>query len=272
VTGYSDFTDAIFNAAIAAMEDAGASMVDPADPPSADDVFGSASPEFTVLLFDFKHDINAYLATRSGLSVHTLEDLIDFNLSHAAEEMPFFKQEIFDMAQATTNLNDPTYKEALARNHSLSREQGIDFALKHYNVDALIAPTGSPAWTTDLINGDHFLGASSSYAAMAGYPIINVPAGNAFGMPVGISFIGTAFSEPTLIKLAYAFEQITKARTVPKFLQSLHLGKRNSKPESAALDAHTQDVRNQANTRSSVKTDAIESSPQTGGQYRVHLL
>jgi amidase len=121
----------------------------------------------------------------------------------------------------------------------------------HTDVTEVMA--GFAAWTTDLLNGTPpvaaLVGVSASYAAMAGYPIISVPAGNAFGMPVGISFIGTAFSEPTLIQLAYAFEQVTKARTVPKFLQSLHLGKRNSAAESAALDAHTQEVLNHANTR-----------------------
>jgi amidase len=224
VTGYSYFTDAIFEAALQTLRNAGATLVDPADPPSADDVFGSNSPEGTVLSYDFKADVNAYLATRTGLSVKTLADLIAFNNSHAAQEMPYFKQEIFEAAEATTGLTDSAYLDALARNRSLGREQGIDAVLQQYNLDALVAPTGSPAWTTDLINGDHFTGGSSSYAAIAGYPIVNVPAGFTFGLPVGLSFIGTAFSEPVLIKLAYSFEQATKVRKAPQFLSTLKLG------------------------------------------------
>jgi hypothetical protein len=122
-------------------------------------------------------------------------------------------------------LTDPVYLEALARNHSLPREGGIDAVLQQYGLDALVAPTGSPAWSTDLINSDHFIGGSSSCAAMAGYPIVNVPAGFAFGLPVGLSFMGTAFSEPILIRLAYAFEQITKVRQAPKFIPILKLGR-----------------------------------------------
>ncbi len=233
VTGYSYSTDAIYAAAIQTIQNAGATIVDPADPPSADQIANN-SPETTVLLYDFKNDINAYLATRTGVSVHTLADLIAFNIQNAAQEMPYFMQETFIAAEATTNLLDPTYLEALALNHSLSREQGIDAVLQQYNLDALIAPTGSPAWTTDLVNGDHFLGASSSYAAMAGYPIVNVPAGFAFGLPVGLSFIGTAFSEPVLIKLAFAFEQLTKARKAPKFLRTLKLPYTTDTEDSAS--------------------------------------
>ncbi|MBV9612813.1 MAG: amidase [Acidobacteriaceae bacterium] len=235
VTGYSYFTDAIYSAALQALQNAGAILVDPADPPSADTI-NSSSPELTVLLFDFKADVNAYLATRSGLSVHTLADLIAFNNSHAAQEMRYFKQELFELAEATTNLSDPTYLAALALNHSLSREQGIDYVLQNNNLDALVAPTGGPAWTTDLVNGDHFLGASSFYAAMAGYPIVQVPAGFAFGLPVGLSFIGTAFSEPTLIRLAYAYEQATKVRTPPQFIEQLKLGCRRACEEDEDFD------------------------------------
>ena len=235
VTGYSYFTDAIFNAALVVLQNAGATLVDPADLPSADTI-NSNSPELTVLLYDFKADVNTYLSTRTGLSVHTLADLIAFNNSHASEEMPYFQQEIFELAEATTNLTDPAYVAALALNHSLSREQGIDAVLQQYNLDALVAPTGSPAWPTDLVNSDHFLGASSTYAAMAGYPIVQVPAGFAFGLPVGLSFIGTAFSEPTLIKLAYAYEQITKVRKPPQFIEQLKLGCRGGCQEERGWD------------------------------------
>ncbi|MBV9444085.1 MAG: hypothetical protein JO217_15485, partial [Acidobacteriaceae bacterium] len=264
VTGYSYYTDDIFNAAIAAIQSAGATIVDPADPPSADQI-NSSSPELTVLLYDFKNDVNAYLATRSGLSVHTLADLIDFNNSHAPEEMPYFKQEIFELAQATTDLTDPVYLQALALNHSLSREQGIDYVLNQYNLDALIAPTGSPAWTTDLVNSDHFLGASSFYAAMAGYPIVNVPAGNAFGLPVGLSFIGTAWSEPTLIKLAYAFEQLTKARIVPTLVDNLPPEKSSSSSATAARTTQTTPANSNGIAGAAVAAG-------TGTQYRPHSM
>lgn len=272
VTGYSYFTDAIYEAAIEAIVDAGATIQDPADPPSANEI-ATNSPEFTVLLFDFKHDINAYLATRRGLTVHTLADLIDFNISHAAEEMRYFKQEIFELAEATTNLNDPTYLQALALNHRLSRQEGIDYVLKEFNLDALIAPTGSPAWTTDLVNGDHFLGASSFYAAMAGYPIINVPAGRAFGLPVGLSFIGTAFSEPTLIRLAYAFEQATKARRKPKFIPSLKLGRPRRKDDH---DFDDQDIaKAMADPAKAMQASRNAKPAPTDTEdekYRVHLM
>jgi amidase len=249
VTGYSYFTDAIFEAALQTLRDAGATLVDPADPPSADEI-NTNSPEFTVLIYDFKADVNAYLATRSGLSVRTLADLIAFNNSHAAQEMPYFQQEIFELAQATTDLTDPVYLQALDRNHSLSREQGIDAVLQQYGLDALVAPTGSPAWPTDLINSDHFLGASSGYAAMAGYPIVNVPAGFAFGLPVGLSFIGTAFSEPVLIRLAYAFEQATKVRQAPRFVPVLKLGRPIADTSAQATSAASPAVTDTANASS----------------------
>jgi len=218
--GYSTQADAITEAAIAAMRQAGAIIIDPADIPTAQEISSDPS-EFEVLLYEFKADLNAYLATRTGLEVHTLADLIAFNEAHAAQEMKYFGQEIFLLAEAKGPLTDPAYLAALERSHQLSRQDGIDAVMNQYQLDALVAPTGSPAWPTDLINGDHFLGASSSPAAMAGYPIINVPAGFTFGLPVGISFFGRAFSEPTLIKLAYSFEQATKARKSPHFQTTL---------------------------------------------------
>ena len=168
-----------------------------------------------MLVYEFKRDLNAYLASRTGIPVHTLADIIAFNLEHAEQELKYFLQEIFDLAEADP-FSEQEYLDALARSRALSREQGIDAVMDQYNLDALVAPTGAPAWPTDLINGDHFLGASSFPAATAGYPLINVPAGSAFGLPVGISFMGRAFSEPTLIKLAYAFEQATHARQPPQ--------------------------------------------------------
>jgi amidase len=214
-TGYSPETDAIFEAAIEAMRDAGAVIVDPADIPTAQDILADPA-ELIVLIYEFKRDIAAYLATRTGLSVHTLADLIAFNNAHAEQELKWFGQELFEFAEADP-FSEQDYIDALARSHSLSREQGIDAALQEHNLDAIVAPTGSPAWPTDLINGDHFLGASSSPAAMAGYPLLQINAGYSFGLPVGISFMGTAWSEPKLIKIASGFEHVSVARQRPQF-------------------------------------------------------
>lgn len=212
--------DSIFEDAIAAIKAAGATVIDPADIPSIDQI-NSASGEFTVLLFDFKVDLAAYLANRTGVPIKTLADAIAFNSAHAGTELKFFGQEIFEAAEPTDGFSDPAYIAALALDLQLGRAQGIDAALQQFNLDAIIAPSGGPAWTTDLLNGDHFVFGSTSPCAIAGYPIINVPMGNYFGMPVGISFMGTAFSEPKLIKLASGFEAATKARIVPQFLPKL---------------------------------------------------
>ena len=215
-TGYSAKTDAIFEEALAAMRDAGAVVVDPADIPTAQQIATDPS-EFTVLIYDFKRDLNAYLATRHGLQVHTLADLIAANEALADRELQFFGQEVFLMAENATT-TDQQYQDALAMSHKLSRDDGIDAVMTQLNLDALVAPTGSPSWATDLVNGDHFLGASSSPAAMAGYPSITLPAGFFNGLPVGISIFGRAWSEPKLISIAYAFEQATKVRRQPQFL------------------------------------------------------
>lgn len=215
--GYSPESDAIIEAAIDAMRHLGAEIIDPADFPKADEM-AEEPGEFEVLLYEFKSDLNDYLATRNDSEVGSLEDLIRFNDEHASEELLYFGQEIFHQAQEKGPLTDQGYVDALAKNHRLSRQEGIDAVLEQHNLDALIAPTGSPAWKIDLVNGDLFLGASSSPAAMAGYPVVTVPAGHAFGLPVGLSFMGTAYSEPTLIKLAYAFEQATQIRETPRFL------------------------------------------------------
>lgn len=219
--GRSPKVDAIIEEAVRAMREAGATVVDPADVPTQADLGGET--EMTVLLFDFKQDLAAYLAGRQGVPVRTLADAIEFNRSHAAEELAWFGQERFELAEATTDLDDVRYVEALARSRSQSREQGIDAVLAEHRLDAVVAPTGGPAWVTDLVDGDHLITGSSSGPAQAGYPIVTVPAGFTHGLPVGISFLAGAWSEPTLIRLAYAFEQFTKVRRRPAFRPTLGL-------------------------------------------------
>jgi len=218
-TGYSDATDRVFEENIAALRDAGAIVVDPADIPTADTLTTDPS-ETTVLVFDFKRDLNAYLATRTGIPARTLSDVIAFNRANADKEMPFFLQELLEMAEADET-SEADYLAALARCRQLGGADGIDAVMDQFDLDALVAPTSSPAWPTDLVNGDHFLGGSSSPAAIAGYPIVQVPAGFAFGLPLGLSFFGRAFSEPTLIRLASGFEHATRARRAPTFEPSV---------------------------------------------------
>jgi amidase len=213
--------DTIMEEAIRAIREAGATVVDPADIPTQAKLGGEN--ETTVLRFEFKHDLAAYLTGRTGVPIRTLADAVAFNLSHAAEEMAWFGQERFEDAEATTDLSDARYLKALAEGHSLSREQGIDAILAEHQLDALVAPTGGPAWVIDLVDGDRFTTGSSTAAAQAGYPIVTVPAGFSHGLPVGVSFIGRAWSEPTLIRLAYAFERCTRVRRRPSFLPTIEL-------------------------------------------------
>jgi amidase len=219
--GASAKVDAVMEEAIRALREAGAEVIDPADIPTQSEVGGQN--ELTVLLFDLKHDLGAYLAGRTGVPIRTLADAIAFNQAHAAEELAWFGQERFEQSEATSGIEDQTYLEALARGHALSREQGIDAVMDAERLDALVAPTGGPAWVTDLVNGDHFVTGSSTAAAQAGYPIVTVPAGFSYGLPINISFIGRAWSEPVLIRLAYAFEQYTRARRRPGFAPTMEL-------------------------------------------------
>ena len=218
--GVSDAVDKLMEDAIDVMKRQGAVLVDPADLESHGKFDDS---EFTVLLYELKADLNAYLANRPGAKVGSLEELIAFNEHNRDTEMPYFGQDVFIKAQAKGPLTSKEYLDALEANHRLSRKEGIDGVMDKFHLDAVVAPTGGPAWLTDLVNGDHVAGGSSNAAAVAGYPDITVPAGYVFGLPVGISFFGRAWSEPTLLKLAYGFEQATKARKPPQFLPTVKL-------------------------------------------------
>ena len=216
--GFSDRVDKLMNDRIEDLKKLGAVIVDPADIPTSGKFDDS---ELEVLLYEFKTDLNNYLRRLGpGAPVHSLKDVIDFNEKNRDREMPYFGQDLLVKAEAKGPLTEKKYLQALAKDNLLSRTQGIDFVMRKHRLDAMIAPTGGPAWPTDWINGDHFTGGYSSASAVAGYPHITVPAGNVFGLPVGISFFGAAWSEPKLIKYAYAFEQATKARQAPRFLRA----------------------------------------------------
>jgi amidase len=219
--GFSEAVDDIMATAIDAMKHEGAVIVDPVE---IDSLGKMDDFETEVLLTELKADLNKYLADcPAGVRVRTLEDVIKFNEQNKDREMKYFGQDMFTKAQAKGDLNSKAYTDALAQNHKLSREQGIDACMAKYKLDAIIAPTGGPAWVTDLVNGDHFGGGSSQLPAVAGYPNINVTAGYSFGLPVGLSFFASAWSEPKLISICYAFEQATKHRKAPQFLPSVEL-------------------------------------------------
>ncbi|MFL6254297.1 MAG: amidase [Pyrinomonadaceae bacterium] len=219
--GFNDAVDKLMADAIDLMKREGATVVDPADLPTHGK-FDAA--EFEVLLYEFKADLNKYLAGLApGDHPRTLKDLIDFNEKNREREMPYFGQEIFTRAEAKGPLTDPAYLKALRTSKTMSQAQGIDTVMIKHNLDALIAPTGGPAWTTDLVNGDHFTGGSSTPAAVAGYPNVQVPAGYVYGLPVGISFFGRAFNDAKLVRLAYAYEQATKHRQPPRLLPAAEM-------------------------------------------------
>ncbi|MCC7261253.1 MAG: amidase [Candidatus Latescibacteria bacterium] len=217
--GFNDAVDRLMEQSLAALRHLGAELVDPVELPNLD-AYGDS--ELEVLLYEFKADLNAYLGNLPpGAAVHSLAEVIAFNEAHAERELPFFGQDLLIKAQSKGDLSTPAYLEALARNQRLSRAEGIDALLAAHRLDALVAPTGGPAWLTDLINGDHPGGGSSSPAAVAGYPHLTVPAGFVAGLPVGLSFFAGAWSEAALLRFGFAFEQGTRARRPPQFLHSL---------------------------------------------------
>ncbi|NJO68194.1 MAG: amidase [Bacteroidetes bacterium] len=217
--GFHNKVDALMEEVIRKLEALGARIIDPAN---IEFVRECGEAEYQVLLYEFKDGLNKYLAGLDpSLGIKTLEDVIRFNTEHAEEELRYFGQEIMIEAQKKGPLTDAAYLRALSNVRKYSRHVGIDSTLKKRSLDVIIAPTGGPAWVTDLINGDHYSGGSSTPAACAGYPSITVPAGFIEGLPVGVSFIGTAWSEPKLISYAYAFEQASKYRKTPEFLEGI---------------------------------------------------
>jgi amidase len=220
--GVTTEIDAIFESALEVMRSAGANLVD-VEIPSFDE-YNSSDAEIIVLIFEFKRDLNAYLATRRGLPVATLADVIQFNLDHADRELEFFGQELMELAEAGV-FDEAAYQQALLDAKRQGGADGIDATLANAGVEAIVAPTNQPAWPTDLINGDAFLFGSSGFAAVAGYPLVSVTAGYSFGLPVGITFMASAWSEPTLIRLASGFEAAAPPRQRPRFRRSLDLGR-----------------------------------------------
>ena len=213
-TGYHWATDQLFDEQLKVLEAQGAVIVDPADIATAGQF---DAPEFEVLLYEFKADLNAYLAQLVSSPVRTLDDVRQFNLTHQDTEMPWFRQEIMDMAQKKGPLTSKAYVAAKARARRLAGAQGIDATMAKHRLDAIVAPTQGPIGPIDLVLGDHWLGSVSTPAAVAGYPHVTVPMGQTWGLPVGLSFIAGAWSEPVLLRLAYAYEQAAQARKPPAF-------------------------------------------------------
>lgn len=223
MAGFHPGADRLFDEALTEMKRRGAELLDPADVPGIKDL---GDPEYEVLLYEFKSGLEAYLATLGPKApIHTLADAIAFNERNSEREMPFFGQEIFLKAQEKGPLSTPAYREALEKCRRLSRKEGLDAVLEGMRLDALVAPTGAPGWVTDPLSGDHYVGGNSTPAAVAGYPAISVPMGFVSGMPVGITFVGRAWSEPLLVRLAYAFEQATGHRKPPRFLPTARLAR-----------------------------------------------
>jgi len=222
--GFTESVADILSAALYAMKHEGAVLIDPLEIPSLGKFDDS---EMDVLLYELKTDLNAYLAGAPGAPVQSLQDIIAFNEAQRDRELQYFGQDLFIKSQKKGPLSDQAYLNALTKNHRLTRTEGIDAMMEKYHLDALVAMTAGPSWLIDLVDGDHDTGGSSSLAAVAGYPNVNVPAGFVFGLPVGISFFGRAWSEPKLIKIAYAFEQATHHRKPPQFLPTASLSSKS---------------------------------------------
>ena len=224
--GFHEKVDRLMEEALSVMKDQGAVIIDAAEI-EPEERYGDA--EFEVLLYEFKADLNAYLGKlEHNCPVRSLKDIIAFNEDHRQEVMPYFEQEIFLMAEKKGPLSSEEYQNALEKCRRLSRTEGIDKTLEEHKLDAVVVPTDGPAWVTDLVNGDHYLGGSSQAAAVAGYPSITVPAGEVFGLPVGVSFIGGAYQESKLIKLAYAYEQASRHRHAPSFRPTVKAAAENT--------------------------------------------
>ena len=215
IAGYHARVDTLMKKTVAYLKSQGAEVIEIDEPVGK----GAGQPSFQVLLYEFKDGLNKYFAGLSNAPVKDLQQLIEFNKKDSVE-LRYFDQKLLEMAQAKGDLETPEYKESLAAMHKATREEGIDKVMAKYSLDALMAPTGSPAWKTDLIDGDHFMGGSSSAAAIAGYPSIAVPMGLIDELPVDVSFFGKAWSEPVLLEIAYAYEQGTKHRKAPRYIPS----------------------------------------------------
>ena len=216
--GINAIADRVINRSLDLMKEMGAIIINPIDLPSGEQLNAS---EREVLTYEFKADLNEYLKSRGdSVLYHSLSDVIAFNENHRSKEMPYFEQEWMIEANSKGSLNEESYLDALNENHRLSREEGIDAVMEKHGLDAIVAPTTGPAWLIDFVNGDYDSGGCSQPSAIAGYPHITVPAGFVQGLPVGISFFGSAWSEPTLLGLAYDFEQATRVRKPPSFLRT----------------------------------------------------
>lgn len=216
--GFNALVDELFNQAVEVLKSKGAIIIDNV---SFEKRRNWGSPSYQVLLYEFKSDLNRYLGEHPSAPVKSLEEIIEFNKLNAGREMPWFGQEIFESAQAKGDLTEKEYLQALSDSKKFTQAEGIDAVMHHHQLDAIIAGTNGPAWNIDWVNGDHFSGSSSSPAAISGYPNICVPMGYVHGLPVGISFFGKAWSEPTLLRMAYAYEQATHHRKSPGFINSL---------------------------------------------------